>query len=349
MSDIIVLDNFSTLGAQGQLLEDSEWTRYRYTVVGKGMLARTGITDSRFALTVPVPAPTTPVPAHALLTKLPEEFTRFTTGFLLRSFLSSTRGSAQFAVVSLQDPDVLQTLLLIEVVSRTRIDVHYVDADGLPKTQTGTFPDMGSSAYIDYAFTKASNAVGHMTNFTLSLNNSPLLSGDFFNNAGTDLGIVHLGFLSTTPNPQGGFFNRLDKNLQTLVPASGTFNITDMYVAQNGRRYGKPVVSRTQATGVVYVTGVGGQDLTVINSTVPSYDRYVYGNRIKAAFTDHVDASASQVTTLIQYNVPGEQHDVTIEYGDTKKLITLTDAVQQIRVAVDGAYKVSDLLMEPLP
>lgn len=343
MTDVIAMDNFSSIAAQGQRIELSPWTRKRYAVFGKNLLATAGVVNSRNSLTVVAPEET--VFSHGLATRLPNELTRFCTGFLVRNFVPTLRAlSAQFGVGSMGEDGVFKALLLLKLKDATTLEISYKDSTETTRTEVFTYSAPSGIFNIDYSFDKVSNTPGEMSNVTLFVDNLAVASGDFFNNAGTDLAIMHLGVVPTVSVPNGPYLIEIGPDASPKEYPSGSFSLTDLWVTRNGRRFGRATVSRTPSTGTVGMLANVGDPLFLINQSQPNIDRNLYGKRISAAFTDHTEAVASQLTALVQRNSDSTAA-ATLEFGEMNN-VEITPELKLVRVTSAGAPDRAELRIE---
>lgn len=348
MSDIILMDNFSTLSSPGTSIGYLPWTKLRYRLFGSGGII--GVADVG-GLVIPPTVGNSIHQSNALLTELPQEFTRFGSGFKVMSYITVANRQGRcgnFAVGELVGT-TFRPVLILELLGASLV-LYYMDGPELA-TVSVTIPGpttsgVGTQFHLDYTFNKVSTVAGELSNLTVAVNNQTLLSGNYFNNAGERLAIMHIGNISLEPDPSGGFINTIDSDGNPQSALSHYYGITDLWVTRNGRRYGKAVVNRTLATSVVGMESDGNAPIEVINQTIPNIYQGLHGTELDAAFEKLDNEAAAQITTVLQHNVPNSMASASLKFGATSQFY-IEDNLVLTRAVEDAAPDAAELRIEP--
>lgn len=348
MSDIILMDNFSSIAEYVQPLKSSPWAKMRYRLLG-GDTIKVGI-PAVGVLNLSPSLGNSLHPSSALLTELPAEFTRFGTGFKVQNYVAVANRLGRcgnFAVGELTD-STFRPVLILELLG-TSLALRYMEGSDLatlaiaiPRPSAAP----GTTFHLDYSFDKVSTVAGQMSNLSVAVNNQTLLSGDYFNNAGERLAIMHIGNISLEPDPSGGFINTIDSDGNPQSALSHYYGITDLWVTRNGRRYGKAVVNRTLATSVVGMESDGNAPIEVINQTIPNIYQGLHGTELDAAFEKLDNEAAAQITTVLQHNVPNRMASASLKFGTTAQFY-IEDNLVLARAVDDAAPDAAELRIEP--
>ncbi len=227
---------------------------------------------------------------------IPNVNSTYVLGMRLLDLPSASPGSASFGIIANANGDQYD-LVLGFGISTAGLTIHYATADG-PQTETITDP-ISANPYIDISFEKRSTDPNDMSRLIVMVDNFPYYIGDLFNNVGSNLSIA-FGALPTEPNAASPGYVRTTQ-LADQAPTALNYGLTDMYLSDQGLRFGNPVVSHAdiQSLDTTLVPNVE-QPIEEVLNQIP--DPWSYGQGIGQTVSQFSQPAGqlAQYSALIQ-------------------------------------------------
>lgn len=311
---LIHMDNFSLLDiARTGPQMDASNLRLKYKVRGTpdrptlpSVYVRTQ--SGRNMLRVAVPGTSGPhlVPAWSISQEIPNEPGRYVCGIRYVNVGTAENGSLGL-VSRISDTRLGVILSFCRTVSDSKFLMAYRGEDGTAKS--ASLPYNSGGFYLDFLFDKVSDD-NEYSLLMVSIDNNVVFAGNAFCNYGSNLEFV---FASPVPFAEtvGSPF-LAEYEIGDSIDAGGTVYFTDMYVSNEGTRFGNPTIVNPE---LVSVTSDMQSDLGIdYFAGVPDLNTWAQGEGATTPVYEPLNGSVAQFSALVQSN-DGNAIDAEVQQG----------------------------------